>query len=72
MNWRNIVVPISLGTLLIIISVAATVSNTVTAHAELPQRVEDVENRQSSLEKGLSRLEGKVDTVITMLRGGRK
>lgn len=64
MTWRKLVVPISLGSLVTIIGVSVAAGNTVTTHVELPTRIEAVEDR-------LTRVEGKVDTVINLLRGRR-
>lgn len=68
MNWRKLVIPISLGTLFTALIGAALAGNTVIKYGTMPERLETIEERQQSVENGLSRVEGKVDTVIRMLR----
>ena len=70
MTWER-VVGAAFTALLAIVGGSFAAGNTWHGQSALPGRVDAVEQRQHDLETGLSRVEGKVDTVINMLKRGR-
>ncbi len=68
MNWRGIVVPISITSLVGILSATATVSNTISAHAELPGRVDTVEERQATTQDDISNMKQSIQGDIAEVK----
>lgn len=70
MTWERIVTA-AFATLLAVVGGAFAAGNTWNTQAGLPARVANVEAEQEKFGKGLSRVEGKVDTIINMLQRRR-
>ena len=68
MTWERII-SASIAAAIGLISWAFSAGGVWTSQAAVPGRVEKVEERLQQVEQGQTRVEGKVDTVINLLRG---
>lgn len=68
MTWTKVAAT-AFSALLVVVGWAFAAGNTWSSQAVLPGRVDKVEERLQRVENSQNRVEGKVDTVIGLLKG---